>query len=674
MKNTQRVEIPVMHSFDNNYVIPAAVSFHSMLKYADPQYDYRLFVLHSDITWQNQEKLTKLVEQFPNASIEFMNMSHQFDGLLSQGMDHGHLTKEVLYKLLAPSIFPQYDRMIITDVDVIFQGDIAPSYFVFEQNSTAYYAGVRQINPPGTFLRDYYNNCYKKELDAEEFSQIKICGGYLVVNLKQLREDGMEDAMVQYLKDNVGHLPQLEQDVINFCCREEQIIYLPLDYVVCSYMYGFRDNLSICTSDPFYSFKEFMGAMDHPVQLHYATSTKPWKKPDSEKADVWFAGLEETDFLQDYHDWWNGQSDAVPQEEMPGKRYFAKNPPAPATCKVSVLCCTYNHEKYIDKALESILGQKTNFDFEVIVADDASTDGTQKIIRKYMQKHPERMKKCILRSKNVGIGPNYYEALSAATGEYLALCDGDDRWIDMEKLQKQVDYLEKHKDYMMVCSNFKMHFVDDPDKDDQTFDIKQYTGKKQDRFTVRDLITLRFASSCTTMYRWQLRGRVPEFLKHYKVIDFPLSMLHSSCGYIGIINEELSMYNVHSNSISNRGQKELAQQLVTVLYEVNQMLGFRLSKTINAYQALVKGKTVQSAATGTENADELARVQAIMNAPKDNVVQQLLPAIGVPYVKPTGKQAMLLFYHDHCPELVKKACRALVPKKLRNKITGTEEL
>ena len=641
----RRFEIPIIHSFDNNYVIPAAVSFHSMLEYADPQYDYRLFVLHSDITWQNQEKLTKLVQSFPNASVEFINMVGRFEDIWLEKSEQGHLAKEMLYKLILPSIFPQYDRIIITDVDVIYQGDIAPSYFAFEKNPTAYYAGVRQINPPGTFLREYYNNCYKNNLDAEEFEQLKICGGYLVANLKQLREDDMEETMVQYLEKNIDRLPQPEQDVINFCCRGNQIIYLPLNYVVCSYMYQFEEDRSICASDPFYSYKEYLDAMEHPIQLHYATSRKPWKVPDSEKADIWYAGLEKTEFLQDYYEWWNGQSDAVPQEEMPGKRYVLGKSTVPATCKVSVVCCTYNHEKYIEKALEGILNQQTNFNFEVIVADDASKDGTQKIIRKYIEKHPDQMEKCILRTENVGIGLNYYEALSAASGEYLALCDGDDEWIDMKKLQKQVDFLEKHQSYMTVCSNFIRRYFDKPGEPDQTFDVMQYVGKKSRRFTVKELIASRFLASCTSMHRWQLRGCVPEFLKHYNVIDFPLSLIHASCGYIGLIPETMAVYNVHLDSISNKDEKSLTHQQLAALYEVNQLLHFRLSKIINDY--LKRGKKGKTA--GQEQAFS---VDAEPN-----------------YAPLSAKQKFLLLYHDKCPEWMKKICRVLVPKKIRERLT-----
>ena len=90
--------IPVMHCFDNNYVIPAAVSFYSMLENADAKYEYKLYVLHSDITQQNRVKLTQVVQKFPNASIEFVNMSNKFNDIWQDLKFSGHYSKEKITK------------------------------------------------------------------------------------------------------------------------------------------------------------------------------------------------------------------------------------------------------------------------------------------------------------------------------------------------------------------------------------------------------------------------------------------------------------------------------------------------------------------------------------------------------------------------------------------------
>lgn len=124
------------------------------------------------------------------------------------------------------------------------------------------------------------------------------------------------------------------------------------------------------------------------------------------------------------------------------------------TCKVSVCCLTYNHEEYIRQALDSMVMQKTKFPFEIIVLDDASTDGTQQIIKEYCEKYP-KLVKAVLQTENqysrkVPIVNQIFYPL--AQGEYIAYCEGDDYWTDPFKLQKQADFLDKNSDYV-ACTH-----------------------------------------------------------------------------------------------------------------------------------------------------------------------------------------------------------------------------
>ena len=639
-------EIPVMHCFDNNYVIPAAVSFFSMLKNADQRYFYRLFVLHSDITIQNQQKLIKLVRGFGNADLEFIDMNNQFKDLWKAMPNTDHLSKEVLYKLVASVIFPQYDKLIITDVDVVFLGDIAPSINSFNPDDDVYFAGVRQINPDKSFLRDYYEG-YKKAFSSLEYSQIKVCGGYLVANLKKQREDRMVDVFVSYLKNNADRLLQAEQDVINFCCRERQIVMLPLNYVVCSYMYDICTSVDITTSDPYYTYREMTDAMAYPIQLHYATKTKPWNSPDSTKAEIWFEYLKQTNFVEDYNAQKLYEKERI--SDLPGKLLFPELPKS-SSVKISVLVCTYNHQELIGKALESILTQKTNYPFELIVSDDASTDGTQEIIQAYHKRYPDKMKKCILRTQNVGIGKNYYEALTLAEGEYLAICDGDDYWLDENKLQKQVDFLEKNKEYSIACSDFLMHTVGEENRDKQ-FGIKGFLENScglNPKYTLSNLIESRFIASCTVVLRWKLKDCVPEFLKEYKVIDFPLELIHASCGYIKVFYEPMSVYNLHPQSISHTDHNTVQNDALILLKEVNQFLGFKITPHIKAYLQRL------TASQGSEPApqDLLPKVYK----PLERLYAKCMPEFGKRIYRSFKKGLKYLY-------------RKLVPVGLRQKIT-----
>lgn len=116
--------------------------------------------------------------------------------------------------------------------------------------------------------------------------------------------------------------------------------------------------------------------------------------------------------------------------------------------KVSVLCATYNHEKYLRQCLDGIIMQKTTFPFEVLVNDDASTDRTAEIVREYAEKYPDIIipfyQKENLYSQNISIYSEVF--LPHIRGEYVAICEGDDYWTDPEKMQRQVDALELHPD------------------------------------------------------------------------------------------------------------------------------------------------------------------------------------------------------------------------------------
>lgn len=126
---------------------------------------------------------------------------------------------------------------------------------------------------------------------------------------------------------------------------------------------------------------------------------------------------------------------------------------------LSIIVLTYNHEKYIRQCLEGIINQKTNFTFEVIIGEDCSTDGTKNIVRDFEVRYPDIIKP-IYHSQNVGAKRNAYEfCFSKVSGQYIALCEGDDYWTDFEKLQKQVDFLEANKDYS-VCFHY-VNFVNE---------------------------------------------------------------------------------------------------------------------------------------------------------------------------------------------------------------------
>ena len=136
------------------------------------------------------------------------------------------------------------------------------------------------------------------------------------------------------------------------------------------------------------------------------------------------------------------------------------------TCKVSVLCAAYNHEEYLRQTLDSFVNQKTDFPFEVLVNDDASTDSTGNIIREYAARYPEIIRPFYQTENLYSRRINLYDVVffPACRGEYIAVCEGDDYWNDPEKLQLQVNWLDAHPEYSACVHNSIGRFSDQPDK------------------------------------------------------------------------------------------------------------------------------------------------------------------------------------------------------------------
>lgn len=289
-------EIPLMFCFDNNYVIPAAVAFYSLLEHANKEYYYKLYVLHTDISLKNQEKLKENIKKFSEFSeLIFVNMENKFEDLWATIGTKGHFSKEVMYKVLVASIFPIYDKIIVSDVDVVFLNDISESYFDLDVSEDYYLAGTKLIGKMKWYM-DQYLQWFSEE-EVEKLSGF--CGGYIVFNLKKLREDHMEDKFIKCFETEGHRINQMEQDVLNLCCYPKTK-RLPLKYVACSYMWDEYKTEKDKETDIYYTKEEIEDAMTNTVQLHYATSTKPWKNVNSTKSEVWFEYLVKTNFLKEY--------------------------------------------------------------------------------------------------------------------------------------------------------------------------------------------------------------------------------------------------------------------------------------------------------------------------------------------------------------------------------------
>lgn len=170
---------------------------------------------------------------------------------------------------------------------------------------------------------------------------------------------------------------------------------------------------------------------------------------------------------------------------------------------VSICMITYNHELSISQAIEGILMQRSEFAFELVIGEDCSTDSTLMICKEYAQSHPDVIR--LIPSKiNLGMVPNFIRTLQVCTGEYLAICEGDDFWTDPYKLQGQIAFLEKNPDYAMVCTDYNTFNIVNS-QEVQNFLKSKYSLARETDITFEDYVFNRyFIRTLTVAFRSEI--------------------------------------------------------------------------------------------------------------------------------------------------------------------------
>ena len=249
---------------------------------------------------------------------------------------------------------------------------------------------------------------------------------------------------------------------------------------------------------------------------------------------------------------------------------------------------TYKHEKYLKQAIESVLNQKTNFDFELIIANDNSPDNSNSIIKEIRNTHVNGFRINYLNNNtNMGMMPNFVNALKKCNGQYIALCEGDDYWIDEYKLQKQVDFLDQNTDYS-IC----YHLAQVEENDLLISD--EITLKKNQTTTIKDLSKGNYMHTCTVMYRNKLFKKFPKYFENAPVGDYYLHMLNSRYGKIYCINEIMSVYRVHPESYwSSKEQLERTKIWINFLENIKQNFNYRVQYDIQEQIDKLKGVFVE---------------------------------------------------------------------------------
>lgn len=212
---------------------------------------------------------------------------------------------------------------------------------------------------------------------------------------------------------------------------------------------------------------------------------------------------------------------------------------------ISVTVLTYFHEKYIAQCLDSILAQETDLSYEILIGDDASQDRTPEIIRDYAARYPEKIR-AFLRTKNVGATRNGMGLITNARGKYIASLEGDDYWVNKQKLQRQWDFLEQHPDYSGCCGRCVM--IDENGQADYTRSPRFVVNRKVS--TLEDYVdTWKVPGQAgTLMYRNIPERRLPIFYQAHRTVgDKTLFLVLLSKGPIYCDTEILSCYRYVDN-------------------------------------------------------------------------------------------------------------------------------
>ncbi|WP_150468057.1 glycosyltransferase family 2 protein [Francisella sp. SYW-9] len=218
---------------------------------------------------------------------------------------------------------------------------------------------------------------------------------------------------------------------------------------------------------------------------------------------------------------------------------------------VSVCCAAYNHEAYINKAIDSFLMQKTDFPFEIIISDDCSTDNTAKIISEYQAKYPNIIKS-IFQTENQfckGVTPFIDILIPESKGKYIATCESDDYWTDSHKLQKQVDFLEQNPNFMGCVHNTR--YLENNLETD-----KLVIESVKEEYTFIDIIdNYIHTSSHVFRYDCEFKEQLDKYLNLY-CGDRYLLLVFSKFGPIKCINEVMSVYRIHDSGFCSGANKK----------------------------------------------------------------------------------------------------------------------
>ena len=244
---------------------------------------------------------------------------------------------------------------------------------------------------------------------------------------------------------------------------------------------------------------------------------------------------------------------------------------------VSVPMITYNHEKFIAQAIESVLMQETDFPVELIIGKDCSTDGTRLVVKAYAEKYPNVIR-ALLPERNLGMQRNGVAVLMACRGQYIACLEGDDYWTDPRKLQKQVTLMEQNPQYSM-CATACRNVVMQPDGKERETGVYP-CGNTKKIYNLEDVLSYYPFRTLTFMLKNGL-VKFPDWLQRVKYGDMCTLVLFAEQGPIAYLPELTATYRIHQGGIwSGRSISERCEAMRETLDILNDHFSSRYIKIL----------------------------------------------------------------------------------------------
>lgn len=242
--------------------------------------------------------------------------------------------------------------------------------------------------------------------------------------------------------------------------------------------------------------------------------------------------------------------------------------------KLSVMIITFNHEQFIARAIDSVLAQQVNFDYEIVIGEDCSRDRTRIIVEGFRRRYPDRIVP-LFRNENIGAARNAEETLAACRGEYIALLEGDDYWICDQKLQRQVEFLDCHPGSSMCCHRVQFLVETGVAK----FDI--YPLLPAGPYRIEDILKVNFVVTCSAMLRRSSVFFLPPWFRKMRMTDWPMFALAARNGTIELMDEVMAAYRVHAGgSWSSLPSSARLNETSRMLKALDRHLKFQYTDTI----------------------------------------------------------------------------------------------